>query len=372
MSFDPAVIVDEPTTTRFQWHITDRCNNRCSHCYQETYSGEEMRYEELLHLLDEFEDLAIHRANQAGTPTYRGHVVVTGGEPFVREDFMDLLEVLHDNREWLVYSILTNGSLIDDPTARRLAELGPRSVQVSVEGTRPTHDSIRGEGDLDRTVTAAKRLLKAGVTTHISFTAHRNNHKEFPDVARLGMKMGVDMVWSDRLIPCGTGATLVDPVLTPEETRSYFKSMRRARMRAHRRPFCRTEVRMGRALQFLVTGGTAYRCNAGRGLLNFMPNGDVYPCRRMPILVGNARDTPLVELYEGNQMLRDLRDPHRISDGCLECEHAFQCQGGLRCLAYAVTGSPFNADPGCWIASNAGTVPRTGVRERTGRSSVVD
>jgi len=82
----------------------------------------------------------------AGWPAARGHITVTGGEPFVRRDFVELLGVLAANRRRLSFAVLTNGTLIDAPVARSLRELGACFVQVSIEGTQATHDRIRGDG----------------------------------------------------------------------------------------------------------------------------------------------------------------------------------------------------------------------------------
>jgi len=79
-------------------------------------------------------------------------------------------------------------------------------------------------------------------------------------------------------------------------------------------------------------------------------NGDIYPCRRMPIRVGNVLEAPLVEAYYESELFRKLRDQNHIAEGCEGCRHAARCGGGLRCLSYAITGDPFKADPGCWHA----------------------
>jgi radical SAM protein with 4Fe4S-binding SPASM domain len=194
----------------------------------------------------------------------------------------------------------------------------------------------------------------------ISFSAHRGNYREFPDVARLGRTLRVSRVWADRVIPWGSGAALKDQVLTPEETREFFKILGKARNEAEKPWFGRTEIAMHRALQFLE-GGRPYRCTAGDSLLTVLPNGDVYPCRRMPIRVGNLLETPLSDLYDQDDLLRALRDPLRTSRGCERCCYTRICRGGLKCLAYAVSGDPFTADPGCWYAVReveAGQLPR--------------
>ncbi len=336
-----------------QWHITERCNWRCAHCYQEHYSAEELRFRDLLNIVEQYKQLLGSLTQQAQPFQIRGHINVSGGEPFIRRDFLDLLEVFSANKHWFSFGILTNGSFIDEAMAIRLRKLGAAHVQVSIEGARLTNDSIRGPGALKKTVSALKHLVRERVPSAISFTAHRANFREFAEVARLGRQLGVSRVWSDRLIPWGSGSTLRDQVLSPEETREFFEVMYNAHSEAVRK-FCRTQILMHRALQFLVAGGRPYRCAAGDTLITVQPNGDVYPCRRMPILVGNLMETSLLELYYSSDLFRALRNPERVSDGCEDCIYSGVCRGGLKCLSYALTGDPFKADPGCWLALSEG------------------
>ncbi len=103
-------------------------------------------------------------------------------------------------------------------------------------------------------------------------------------------------------------------------------------------------------LQFLVSGGTPHSCSAGDSLITIMPNGDAYPCRRMPIRAGNVNDSPLTELYQKSPVLVSLRDKKKENIGCEGCSYTPKCRGGLKCLSFAMTGDPFHADPGCWLA----------------------
>ncbi len=275
-----------------------------------------------------------------------GHITVTGGEPFVRNDFFDLLEIFYQNRHFFSFAILTNGTLIDAQLAHRLSALRPSFVQVSIEGSEPTHDSIRGTGNFVQTVAAVQYLVQHKVPTIISFTAHQANYREFPDVARLGQQLSVARVWADRLIPVGSGTQ--QSVLTPQQTLEFFQLMHQARTEATLIPHNQTEIAMHRALQFLVGGGTPYHCTAGDTLLTVQPNGDLLPCRRMPIPVGNLMEHSLSQLYDQSDWLRTLRDRHSVSEQCAGCRFVRQCRGGLRCLSYACTGDPFQTDPGCW------------------------
>jgi radical SAM protein with 4Fe4S-binding SPASM domain len=112
---------------------------------------------------------------------------------------------------------------------------------------------------------------------------------------------------------------------------------------------------MHRALQFLVGGGRPYHCTAGDSLLAVQANGDLYPCRRMPIRVGNLMETPLGSLYDQSLLLQALGDRRRIPGGCQGCVYRRLCRGGLRCLANMATGDPFTTDPGCWFGGSPKT-----------------
>jgi radical SAM protein with 4Fe4S-binding SPASM domain len=338
-----------PRSLLLQWHLTERCNLRCAHCYQGAELPQEVPLPRLLEILGQFESMLADLRQRASPARLPAHLTLTGGEPFVRQDFLDFLEIIASRSQRYSFAILTNGTLIEPELARTLKRLGPRFVQVSLEGTQATHDRIRGPGNFERTVSAIRALRAEQIPTFVSFTAHRDNFREFPSVARLGQALDVTRVWADRLIPIGDPYESACRMLSPEETREFFQLMAQARPPGRVQPGgC--EVAMHRALQFLVGGGEPYHCTAGDSLLTILPDGTLYPCRRMPIRIGNVLEQPLAALYQEHELLRQLRDPNQVSAGCERCAYSPLCRGGLKCLSYAARGTPFQADPGCWIA----------------------
>lgn len=332
-----------------QWHITDSCNLSCKHCYSDTHGNKEADFTRLLHILDQYVDL-LCVPEKIGVPAIRGHINITGGEPFIIDDFFKLLEAFVDRKDKFTFSILTNGVLIDRKVAKYLKKLRPEFVQVSIDGIRETHDNIRCPGNFDDVLSGVKHLVKAGVKTFVSFTACRDNYLEFPQVVNITQNLKVSRIWADRLIPEGRGASFKDQLLSSDETRIFFELMKKACDSLKKRRFNRTEVAMHRALQFLVAGkSTPYHCTAGDTLITIMPDGELYPCRRMPISVGNVFKTPLCELYRTSVFLRQLRDPGLMDSACFSCGFSAHCRGGLRCLSYALTNDPFKKDPGCWL-----------------------
>jgi len=329
-----------------QWHLTERCDHACTHCYQGN-PPDDISHDALLNILEQFRAL-VRRFRAASTSRIPAHITVTGGEPLLRCDFFDLLERFHSLRREFSFAILTNGSMIDETTAQCLSRLKPGFVQVSMEGSPSTHDSIRGAGDYARVVNAIKCLKRAGVPVLVSFTAHRGNFREFAHVADIGRKLGVRRVWADRFVPVGGAAGQREMVLSSAETDELLAIMSRSRKKRYILP-CSTEIAMQRALQFHAGDGRPYRCQAGNELITVMADGTLVPCRRMPVPVGSLLQNSLEELYLESPLLRQLREEY-LPEGCESCFYNQACRGGLRCLAYAMSGAFNTADPGCsWV-----------------------
>ncbi|WKZ92385.1 radical SAM protein [Chimaeribacter arupi] len=339
-----------PDRLTIQWHITDSCNLRCRHCYQHSWRGEHIRWPVLYNIANHI--LAFHQQLSGKIPLPL-LITLTGGEPFTHPDFFRLLAYLQTHPARPHIAILTNGTLITAKRAAALAKFKLAFIQLSVEGVRKTHDDIRGMGNLQKVLNATQYLVQAGQRVLWSFTAHRENWQDFPLVAELAQKYAVNRLWLDRLIPC---RETLPQSLSQEETQHLFRTMLLTKRRLSSSwiknfigkyyPQPQIEISMLRALQFQWSGEKPYRCRAGEALLTIMPDGTVYPCRRLPITVGNLHHTSLMDIYQHSPFIRQLRAFHAPSQ-CRMCTFASHCRGGLRCLAWAVTQDAFNADPGC-------------------------
>ncbi len=315
-----------------QWHITELCNLKCKHCYQENICHIDPSLNEIEIILDKFKEFI----NSFGK--IKTHINITGGEPFIRKDFLNILE-LFTKKNFFSYGILTNGTFITKEIAKELKKLKAGFVQISIEGDEKTHDEIRGLNNWSIVEENIKHLLNENIKTIASFTAHKNNFKLFPKAVKLISKLNIDYIWTDRLIPFGEGKNIDD--LSIKETKEFFEIIEKQVKKY------KDKVKMNRALQFLC-GGDLYTCKAGKELLTLMPDGTVYPCRRMPVNIGNINSQSFKEIYN-NELCLKLRDDTIIPKGCENCSFLKACQGGLRCLTYCKTGSPFNKDTGCFV-----------------------
>jgi len=110
----------------FQWHITEKCNLRCSHCYQDNYT------DSVDISIQELKDITNKLLPTLSAWRKKGDISITGGEPFVRKDLFSFLEYLDSSEEISDLHILSNGTMITDEIAEKLKEFTKlNSIQIS-------------------------------------------------------------------------------------------------------------------------------------------------------------------------------------------------------------------------------------------------
>lgn len=315
-----------------QWHITHKCNLRCSHCYQDDYSKELS--------LSQAENIFEQYLSYLKAKDYTGHINITGGEPLVYPYLFEVLDLFEKNN--MRFGLLTNGLLLDDQIVLRLSQYkNLHFVQLSLDGVKETHERIRGTHTFDKTLAAAHLLKKYHITSMVSFTAHKGNYKELKDVIKTVKRHKIDRFFTDRLIPIETD----EEIMSTDEFYEYVKVLTSEAKKAKKSPFTRTQIHTHRALQF-CTGDShqIYYCSAGVQLLTILANGDLVPCRRMPVVLGNVLKEPMLDLCEKSDFIKEIT---KIPTECYKCYKAHYCKGGLRCLTYAVTGDLSKRDINC-------------------------
>lgn len=331
-----------------QFHITGRCNLRCKHCYRVEGDVERLSFEDIKDVIEQFISLR-KRYNNAHGIKKRGHINITGGEPFYRSDIKEVLRLLGEKNEYFTYGILSNGSFIDNEIISVLKETQVSFVQLSIDGDKKTHDNLRISGDYDRVFKTAQMLEKNGIKTYISFTANKGNIRHLPKVAAECRKRRITKLWSDRLVPIGNGEELESLKITPEDFPNYLRTLKKAQGNfLTKLIYPKTEVTMNRALQFIDSKGEIYSCSAADSLITVDELGRIMPCRRMPIYCGDIFSTTLEEVYYNDETFRKLR-LKSLPKECAHCKYNFLCKGGAKCQSYAQNGTFYKADPACPI-----------------------
>jgi len=326
----------------FQWHITEKCNLRCKHCYHDNYTSvNELNSDGLIYIADKIE-ATLKRWNKKGT------LSLTGGEPFmVKDKVFPLLQHISSLKTIHHFDILTNGSLLDQTVLNKLKEFKKlRRVQLSLESAdQNLNDQIRGKGSFETTLSAIRLLKKNDFQVAIMMTISNLNKNEVEPLVNLLKEESVDTFSAERLIPEGMGANLKDEFLTSEELKDIFQRIYSLAMKKDK-----IRILLYRPLFALLNGNdptVGAMCSAGTNALTIMHDGTVYPCRRLPISIGNALKDSFYKIWYTSDVLWNIRNSKNIKGKCNNCNFIPLCRG-CRAMAYALTGDYLAGDPQCW------------------------
>lgn len=332
-----------------QWHLTERCNLACSHCYQTGDHRLEMDTAAIREIAGEVSEM-VEDWGQRYSLSFAPSFNITGGEPFLRQDLFQILELLKA-LGWENY-LLTNGTLIDAEKARRLRGLAD-GVQVSMEGTEAVHDAVRGPGGFRAAVEGVVHLVEAGIRVSLNATISRLNARHLPDLVALGRGLGVERVGFSRLVPGGRGAQMRTLMLSPDEVKAVYAALLRTEHSG-------MEVSTGDPIAAFIEdhagedgGDVPYGgCAAGVSGLTILADGTLTPCRRLPIPLGNVRRDSIRQVWAESPVLNALRDRRRYGR-CGRCPHWAGCRG-CRAVAYACQAAAGREDyladdPQCFV-----------------------
>lgn len=273
-----------PSLRYLEWLVTRKCNLKCAHCYLGEPQDSEFPKELIEPLLDQFSAMQGLR------------VLVSGGEPTIYRHFEYLNEII--DRYPLRFVLLTNGLIIDASFAQALKF---HEVQISLDGMRQGHETIRGSGTFSRVLRAMDSVRDAGIDLSVATMIHRGNLSEWDDMKRLIEGYGVKEWNID--YPCNRGRWELHPDLFVEE-RVAAEFMRYG---------------FGGSYHGSDDGWTC-----GRHLAAVLPSGEVCRCALYSDLVLGAVTTGLRVAWEGVQHIPIAQT------SCRDCIHANQCGGGCR------------------------------------------
>lgn len=337
----------------FQWHITDVCDQRCTHCYIFSEGActtlESMSWNQMVEVVEQIETMCAHLDREP-------YVYLTGGDPILHPDFWHLAELLHDHG--IMWAVMGNPFHLTPEVCQRMKALGCRKYQLSLDGLRNTHDGFRKPGSFDSTIDAIGTIRDAGMWCAVMTTVSCANADEIPELIDLMARLEVDVYAFGRYCPT-SGQKAEEFHMDPADYRTFLLRCQE-RIEAHEARGCRTTFQRKDHLWTLLeyeqgtyqlpdaahNGMICGGCHCGISHMTITPTGDVYACRRMESCVGNVANEPLEALFLGSRM-----EAYRQFDAfekCARCELVGVCRGCPAVAAGYSGGNPYAPDPQCW------------------------
>lgn len=253
---------------------TSACNLRCKGCWAAGYDrGPSLSRERFDALLREAKELGVY------------WFVLSGGEPFAYKPLLDVV-AKHTDATFMAY---TNGTLITDRVADRLAELGNFSPAISLEGWKEETDERRGAGVFDQVMAAMDRLRRRGVLFGASVTVTSRNAETLFSHAFIEflIEKGVAYLWSFHYVPVGPQADL-DLMVKPHQRAWLVRRVNE--LRATRPIFIADFWNDGHFTQGCIAGARLY--------LHITPSGEAEPCAFAHFATHNINEASLVEVLK--------------------------------------------------------------------------
>ncbi len=334
------------------WEITARCNLHCIHCRSSSDLGSHP---------GDFTTLQAYRLLEDIAAFAKPVVVLSGGEPLLREDVYDLIR--HGTGLGLRMCLATNGVLVDDQACVRMKEAGVRIVSLSLDGsTKEIHDNFRDqEGAFEGVMRATDHFRRHGIEFIINSSFTRRNQDDIAKVYRLAKELGATAWYMFMIVPTGRGEDISSELISKEDYEKILKwhyQMEKTEKDMLVRPTCAPHYyriiqqeakREGqkferRSLKF-STGG-AKGCIAAQSIAFIDSRGNVSPCSYFPEVAGNVKTKSFKEIWETAPLFLALRDFKRYKGKCGQCEYLNVC-GGCRARADAIYGDYLAEEPFC-------------------------
>lgn len=314
---------------RAMFEVTKRCAQRCVHCYIDDFSGEgELNTAEAKSVLKQLFELNCLE------------VTFTGGEVFMRKDFMEILRYARELHFSIV--IYTEANLINEEIADQLKEVSPWRVEVTLLGPdAELHDRLtQVKGSFERSMKGIRLLLERGINVKGKTILMKDNMESYPRIRELFEELGV--------------THFADPLVTPKTDGDCSVTSRRIEREEMKSLLGDESISPGT----IMLGTSMYSdamnqsrdlpmCKAGLSFVHIEADGSVLPCVALPVSAGNIRQQPLREIWDNSELFVKLRQTTmKDLDTCSDCD--------LYVLCYRCPGLALLEDGDMYGASRTG------------------
>ncbi len=255
--------------------VTYRCNLKCKHCFVDTVKPEkELGIVEISSIL---EDLS-----KAGVLT----VAFTGGEPFIRKDFVDILRIA--KKMGLLTYIATNGTFItSDLVAILSKERLADEVSVSIYGPEAlVHEKMTGvKGSFYKSIEGIRMLREKDINVRIACVVTNINIGYLTKIKLKAQELDVNVNFGINIFPRNNGD------IAPLTLRAPTNKLKK--------------INEGNILSSCKI--KKQPCAGTRQFAYIDPEGKLYPCIYLPIEVGDLTKNAFKDIWSGSPKLLEIR-----------------------------------------------------------------
>jgi len=273
---------------------TYQCNLRCKFCYLENYDSKGLNFNTL-------KRLAIDLRKEGVI-----FILLTGGEFFLREDYLEILQLFHD--ENFIIELKTNATLLNEDIILKLQKFNIFDIQVSIY--EPYHEN-------QKVINNIRRLKETGIPISLSILVGKHNINQLNIIHEK-----LNQIFHDSI------EIQYTPYLTPNRS-SENKQIQEFRLSLTQLknilyPFLKSIGKYKSFEKFRNLKKDGSICYAGREQVVISPEGEVYPCLDLNVTLGNIQKQSFYNILSERKKILSQFSPQKMKK-CLICEYADYC-----------------------------------------------
>lgn len=297
-----------------QIEITERCNWRCKHCYLPEYQNYGIEKEKLFELFIELRKLGVFE------------LTLTGGEIFTRKDIFEIIKCAR--KLGFNLTLFSNISLLNEVKIKILSEFYLSSISCTIFSMRDEiHDYItQKKGSLQRCIKNINLLRRYNIPVEIKTIITKKNLNTWKEVYNFAKSNNCMYSIDYEIFPQNDGNT--KPLLLSLDREEFYNN-------------CNDLDNM-RGFQAKSHSKNEYACDQLRNYLFINSRGDVYPCEKFYLKLGNIYSDKIEEIWKNSKILNNIQEIKWCDlKTCSNCKIDKFC---LRCpgMAYREMGSEYS------------------------------
>jgi radical SAM protein with 4Fe4S-binding SPASM domain len=300
-----------PLVTQFE--ITHRCNVRCRHCYiVRDPSKEELKTKDACRILDVL-------ANEGCL-----WLCLTGGEPLVREDFLDIYSYAF--KKGFVITLFTNATLFSEEIATCLKKFPPFCIEVTLNGaTKKTYELISGvPGSFEKAMEGIERIRAHGLPLKIKTQALTLNIGELRALAMFCKERNMKFICDASIIPRLDGSTEPCRYRLPIQSMIDIANTRNTATIPEESPCTGVKRENKEEERVPPLSDKLFLCPGGKWMFYIDPYGHLFFCNTIRKPSYDLLSLPLKE--SAAKLFSEIDNRRFTTDSkCRTCEHRHYC-----------------------------------------------
>lgn len=311
-------------------HITDACNLNCVGCYsfvENRNSLNELSTKDIYIILDKLHTAGVRK------------IIISGGEPFLREDLKDICKYAKNNLELEELTVISNGTI----QIQKYLDVIPYIdiLSVSVDGYSENSRFIRNSNIMPQIINLVKEI-KDQVNVHLISTLHKKNKHLMKEYLGFSKELGVSLSFS---------------IFTVDNSLNKYDEwvLNHTDLEDIAHELSGVDNKNIEALTFLdkMNLSCRVRCEAGKSLVSVDAKGNLYPCHMLHIekfRLGNLLTEDILNILNNNNSFNSVNvEEFKV---CFKCDFKYLCGGGCRGRSYYKYGSIKYPDSYCKLYHN--------------------